>query len=226
MSFNARWETDIYAEGRQLNRYPHNTVVSHVIRYASQSTDRKKVKVLDIGCGAGNNLVFIADAGLQACGIDGSPSAIAFAQRRLQELHLFADVRVGDFATLPWPDDCFDLVIDRCALSHSRRTTIELALDEVQRTLKPGGELYSEMWSANHFEMGFGVPLGDGSCDVFSEGTFKSIGTTFFANAHDIDTLFGSRFEITAKNHILCQHMVENRTSASWVITCQKRLQD
>jgi len=225
MSFNARWEKDIYGEGFQLNRYPHHTVVSHVMRFAAGCTDKSKLKVLDIGCGAGNNLVFIAEAGLQAYGIDGSTSAIAFAKQRLERAHLNADAQVGDFAKLPWPDDFFDLVIDRCALSHNRRATIEATLDEIKRTLKPGGELYSEMWSDSHFERGFGESLGDGSCEVFSEGTFKPIGTTFFAGSGDIDELFANRFDIATKNHILCEHMVEQRTSASWSIVCRNPME-
>ncbi|HEY9078861.1 class I SAM-dependent methyltransferase [Magnetovibrio sp.] len=226
MSFNERWEKDIYAEGLQLNHYPHHTVVSHVMRFGAGSPDKSLIKVLDIGCGAGNNLVFIASAGFQAFGIDGSASAVAFAKRRLEREHLSADARVGDFANLPWPDNFFDLVIDRCALSHNRRATIEATLDEIKRTLKPCGELYSELWSDAHFEKNYGTPLGDGSCEVFSEGTFKPIGTTFFASLRDIDDLFASRFTITTKNHMTCEHMIEQRTSASWAVTCRKPVED
>lgn len=225
MSFNARWETDIYAQGRQMNRFPHHGVVSHVLRFSAGVQNRADVRILDIGCGAGNNLFFLAQEGFQTYGIDGSSSAISFAKSRLATARLEADVRVGDFATLPWPANHFDLVIDRCALSHCRRATIEAALDEIVRTLKPGGELYSELWSDIHYERAFGSSLGDGAFDTFSEGTFKPIGTTFFASSRDIDEFFSSRFNVISKNHLACEHMIEKLTSGSWSIVCRKHLE-
>ncbi len=50
-TFDPIWDEEIYGEGKQLNRYPFDVVVSFIFN------------VLEIGCGAGNNLWFAAREG-------------------------------------------------------------------------------------------------------------------------------------------------------------------
>ena len=53
---------------------------------------KNKVNVLDIGCGGGNNLFFVAEMGLNAYGIDGSENAIKIANRRFKDKKLSAQL--------------------------------------------------------------------------------------------------------------------------------------
>lgn len=77
---------------------------------------RKAVRVLEVGCGAGANLWFLAREGFAFAGIDGSEAAIAQAQRRLdKELPNWeqsSELRISDIAQLPYGDAEFDAVID------------------------------------------------------------------------------------------------------------------
>ncbi|MFC6766945.1 class I SAM-dependent methyltransferase [Natrinema soli] len=61
--------------------------------------------VLDVGCGAGNHLLWLADRGVDAVGIDASPNAVLTARERGLE-----DVLVGDMFDLPVPTDAFGAV--------------------------------------------------------------------------------------------------------------------
>lgn len=129
------WESR-YAAGSALNRYPFDQVVSFMFRHGKPGD-----RVLEIGCGAGNNVWFLAREGFVAAGIDISPSAIAAAEARLAADGLEADLRVGDFHQLPWPDDDFDFVVDRSALVCSNEQ--KRALVEIARVLRPHGRFLS-----------------------------------------------------------------------------------
>jgi SAM-dependent methyltransferase len=62
--------------------------------------------VLDCGCGAGRFVQIAIQRGAQVAGIDASRELIAIAIERSPR----ADLRVGNFETLPWPDRFFDVV--------------------------------------------------------------------------------------------------------------------
>ena len=136
------WEEDIYAKGLQLNRWPFSDVVSAVIR-ATLGKKKDEICILEIGCGAGNNVWFFAEEGFQSYGIDLSPSAIEFGKSYLTSRRVTADLRVGDISTLPWDDGTFDYVVDRGALTQIDYDHIEAVLKEVLRVLKPGEECFA-----------------------------------------------------------------------------------
>jgi cyclopropane fatty-acyl-phospholipid synthase-like methyltransferase len=59
--YEARWEA-IYRGGAQLNLYPQDHAVSWFSARCQDADSRAGVRVLDLGCGAGNNLWFPARA--------------------------------------------------------------------------------------------------------------------------------------------------------------------
>lgn len=134
------WEDRIYSQGRHLNRYPFDVVVSFVYRNLPEGHP-DNVRVLEVGCGAGNNLWFLAREGFAAYGIDASRTAIDYARRRLSHDGLVADLRCGDFAMLPWPDDTFDLAIDRGAITCVGRDHATRTICELRRVMRSGGRM-------------------------------------------------------------------------------------
>jgi SAM-dependent methyltransferase len=96
-------------------------------------------RTLDIGCGAGSNVLYLAREGYVSHGIDLSPAAIEAAQRRAATERLRIDVRVGDALALEFPDASFDAVTDNgCfhTLGPERRRDYAR---ELHRVLRPGG---------------------------------------------------------------------------------------
>lgn len=99
----------------------------------------KGAEVLDVGCGAGSNVLFLARAGLRASGIDLSPGAVAAARGRAAEARLDVMVQEGDVLALPFSNGSFDALVDNgcfhtIALRRRRRYA-----EEVHRVLRPGG---------------------------------------------------------------------------------------
>ncbi|NEO02836.1 MAG: class I SAM-dependent methyltransferase, partial [Moorea sp. SIO3I7] len=114
-TFDPIWEAKYSAGHRNL--YPWDIVVSFLFRNYPRNKPRNEVKILEIGCGTGNNLWFAAREGFNVSGIEGSSSAIASAQDRFTTEGLTGDLRVGDFTQLPFESNSFDLVFDRGSLT-------------------------------------------------------------------------------------------------------------
>jgi 2-polyprenyl-3-methyl-5-hydroxy-6-metoxy-1,4-benzoquinol methylase len=221
--FDSRWETDIYGRGRMLNDYPSEPVVSFVMRAFPTSKDRAGKRVLDLGCGAGNNVRFLAREGFQVVGVDGSASAITVARQRLEADGLNAELTVMDFGELELPAATFDCVIDRCAITHNRRAAIETVLDKVRGALKPGGLFFSEMFSTRTADREYGHALGDGSYRSFTAGYFADVALTFFADREDIDALFGRCFANRSIEHVVIENGEGRVLTASWITVWQPR---
>ncbi|MBR9693078.1 class I SAM-dependent methyltransferase, partial [Candidatus Woesearchaeota archaeon] len=96
-------------------------------------------KVLDLGCGDGFTLAFLAKQGFTVTGIDYSEVGIENAKKRLSEE---SDARIlqGDiYEPLPFEDEEFDAVIAYQVINHNYIEKIRLLLKELNRILKPGG---------------------------------------------------------------------------------------
>jgi len=90
-------------------------------------------KVLDVGCGKGFLLYDFTKVlpGLELYGLDISEYAIAHAQEEIAD-----KLQVGNATSLPYPDDCFDLVISINALHNLHNYDLDKALREIERVGK------------------------------------------------------------------------------------------
>ena len=75
-------------------------------------------RILDAGCGSGENALELAARGLEVWGIDGARTAIERARAKAATRHLEATFAVADALNLAALDEGFDGVID-CGLFHT-----------------------------------------------------------------------------------------------------------
>ena len=68
--------------------------------------------VLDLGCGTGENALYLASFGHETWGIDSSPYAIVKAKKKARQRHLKVTFLVRDALELSDPGRTFDTVID------------------------------------------------------------------------------------------------------------------
>ena len=93
-------------------------------------------KLLDIGCGSGLSLAYLASKfGVTPHGIDISNKLIGFARQRLED----ANFSVGDASSLPYAGGFFDVVFCECVLSVVKNPSS--AICEMLRVLRSGGVL-------------------------------------------------------------------------------------
>jgi ubiquinone/menaquinone biosynthesis C-methylase UbiE len=96
--------------------------------------------ILDAGVGTGRNMPFYP-VGAKVTGIDLSPRMLERARRRGECLGVTADLREMDVRRTPFPDGYFDHIIATflfCVLDPDDQ---ELALRELRRICKPGGDI-------------------------------------------------------------------------------------
>lgn len=186
-SFDSFWE-DTYAQGQQLNKYPYDQVVSFVFRHAPRDRKREEIRILEVGCGAGNNLWFTAKEGFDSYGIDASQSAIAYAQKRFDEEGLACDLRVADFTDIPFPTDHFDIVIDRGAITETGFSFARKTIREIHRVLKENGLFYFNPYSKSHISYKTGKKIHDGLVSEITHGLIRA-GTTCFYDKYMIEDL-------------------------------------
>lgn len=119
-----------------LDEY-HFDKLHHLLRLVPFDGMKGK-KVLDVGCGAGVDLLRFAKGGAHATGVDIAPSAIELARKNAEYQGLGVDLRVADAEALPFDEGTFDLVFAHGVIQYSGNT--QRVIDECRRVLKPGGE--------------------------------------------------------------------------------------
>lgn len=142
LSSQQAWDQLYTSQGfNHKNNYPQDEIVRFIARtfFKIPFEQRKQIKILDLGCGWGNNLKFLKEQGFDAYGIDFSPAALEHCKT------ITKNVFPGDIKKLPFQKEMFDAVIDRCSIQHNTLENIKTIISEVQRVLKNGGRFYSVM---------------------------------------------------------------------------------
>ncbi len=93
------------------------------------------VKLLDLACGDGLDLVYYKNLGATVYGLDSSEEFIKIAKERLPD----EDIRVGLFDNIPFEDNTFDVVLSKYSIQISADTGP--VFTEIKRVLKPKGIL-------------------------------------------------------------------------------------
>ncbi len=92
-------------------------------------------KILDIGCGSGEDSKFFADKGITMVGIDFSNKMIEEAKTRFPK----GKFLVMDMQNMDFPSSSFDGVVAKHSLLHLRKKDLPTLLTKVNSLLKPGG---------------------------------------------------------------------------------------
>ncbi len=99
-------------------------------------------KILDLGCGLGNNLFFLHKMGFEAWGADVSDVAIKTIKKISDDNKLNIPVDLCEFQKLPYNDNFFDAIISVQTLNHGYEKDVLRGINEMRRVLKPSGYIF------------------------------------------------------------------------------------
>ena len=178
---------DIYRK-LPLQKIPWNvTEPPALLVKAVESGKIQPCRVVDLGCGAGNYSIWLAQRGFEVTGLDISMEAIRIARRQAEDAGVDCEFQMIDLlGDVSAYESQFDLAIDWEVLHHIFPDDREQFVGNVRRMLRPGGIYFSLCFSEK--DPGFG-----------GEGKFRdtSIGTKlYFSSEEELRSLFSPLFEI------------------------------
>lgn len=161
-----------------LDQY-HFEKLHHLLRLVDFNGQRGK-RVLEVGCGAGTDLIRFAKGGASVTGVDIAPSAVALAKQNFAQQGLEADLREADGEHLPFADGSFDVVYAHGVVQYTAND--RALVDEVRRVLAPGGtavfQVYNRVSWLNGLSKVMKVPLEHEDAPVlkkYSIGEFRRL---------------------------------------------------
>jgi 2-polyprenyl-3-methyl-5-hydroxy-6-metoxy-1,4-benzoquinol methylase len=172
----------------------------------SYDVKRPTERVLDIGCGNGNHVMYFAEQGLSAAGIDISQSAIDIARERANRRGLDVELETGSAETLQWTDDTFDLVVSDGVLDHVSFIEAKRIVDEVQCVSTPNAYIFLSLRSTADSECGRGEQLEENTY-VLQEGYEEGMIQHFFDRQHIAELL--ADYDIFDIEHIKREYPTE-----------------
>jgi arsenite methyltransferase len=139
------WAEDLGYPQPELSRVPEATVESFagVANHWPLGRIESGAVVLDLGCGAGTDLLIAAQmTGLdgRVIGVDMTPSMLERARAGAEEMGLDnVELHESLIEALPLEDGCVDVVISNGVIDLVPEK--DAVFDEIDRVLRPGGRL-------------------------------------------------------------------------------------
>jgi SAM-dependent methyltransferase len=106
-------------------------------------------RAIDLGCGIGENVIYLAQQGFEVTGVDISPRAIAKARRKAQAAGVSPTFLVGDVTNLTGVEGPFDLVVDNGCLHSLFRSAREGYVRTLLRLTRPGSRYFLRCFVRN-----------------------------------------------------------------------------
>ncbi|MEK7812722.1 MAG: class I SAM-dependent methyltransferase, partial [Candidatus Desantisbacteria bacterium] len=155
-----QWEREwdeFYAGKEDIIWHPSESVV-RFINSTIKKEGKKVDRILDIGCGNGRHISYLAKEGFPTCGIDISQKSLDIATKWLSAdtMNAAPELKKGCVTAIPYPDEYFDVVICFGVLDHLFFDDVETAIFEIDRVLKPEGLVFLSLRSTRDTDCGRG----------------------------------------------------------------------
>ncbi|MBM3553946.1 MAG: class I SAM-dependent methyltransferase [Alphaproteobacteria bacterium] len=134
----------------------------------------KGLKVLDVGCGNGNNLIFLGTLGFRLYGTEVRAPILDLIKDNTRRFGFEVDVKVGFNRELPWPDATFDYLVSWDVIHYETdEADLRKGLREYARVLKPGGRLMLQTCGPDNWVLDGCSPLGNHRYRITRDDDFR-----------------------------------------------------
>lgn len=141
LQFEKHYKESGFASQR---RYPNEALIRFLAEHYFHlpRAKRRKIKILELGCGSGANLWMLAKENFDAYGIDVAPTGVKLCKQMLRFWNAPARIKLGNMRKLDFTDNFFDAIIDVVSIQHTDLAGHREVYGEVLRCLKPGGRFF------------------------------------------------------------------------------------
>lgn len=145
-----------YVKQQFFLRYPADWVIKFHNTYLKRNIPSGRI--LDFGCGTGNNSVFFMDQGYEVYGADTAEASVPLIKINLQSrghdgkyINRFRAIS-ENCLSLPFKDNFFDIIVANQVLYYlSSREHIKDLCREFSRCLRPGGIVFFTMMGPKNY---------------------------------------------------------------------------
>jgi SAM-dependent methyltransferase len=140
---------NVYKEKRAFLRYPADWIIRFHNMYMKKSLPEGRI--LDYGCGSGNNLAFFYNNGYEVVGTDITESVLPLIHENVGTIE---NIRIlpPDVEILPFEDSSFDMILSNQVLYYlCSESNIVKICNEFKRMLKPGGVVFFTMMGPSNY---------------------------------------------------------------------------
>lgn len=117
----------------------------------------KESAILDLGCGAGNNAIYLSNLGHKVTGIDASDNMINIAKNKKSNAKFIK----GDVSRLNFDDNSFNCIILSYVLCHLTNKQVADCLSQLNHILREKGILFIELFTGDLGEITITEPLNN-----------------------------------------------------------------
>ncbi len=134
-----------------------------VVNLASILEERKAKRILDLGCGAGRHVIYLAERGFESYGADISETGLELTKNKLRSRKLEAEIIKCDMKSIPYVHSRFDAAICVWAIYHQKLKEIQETISEIYRVLNRKGLLLANFHSKRSGKYGEGMKVEENS---------------------------------------------------------------
>ncbi len=140
-SHHAKSWTEDYKSGSYRTLWDHSYPSPELVGFMFGMDQARKLRVVDVGCGTGQDAVFLAGLGHDVDALDFSAEALKVADELAHKKKVKLALHHCSALQTPFDNSTFDLITDRGCFHHIYGDDRKLYGAEMARILKPGGSL-------------------------------------------------------------------------------------
>lgn len=168
---------------------PHLKPVDNSIYLASKWRESGYVDLLDLGTGLGRHAIYFKKQGFNVNAIDISEYAVQYLKTWAARENLLINAEVGDMHALHYPDQSFDCIFAYHVISHTDTIGLKKTIAEIERVLRPNGEIYLSFCSKESTEFNENMSDRIDKNTLVSHDELEKGIPHFYADLNDIKEL-------------------------------------
>ncbi len=212
----------LHSKERFQPKYPSENVVRFIFtQFPRDLTNRRRLKILDLGCGAGANTVFLAREGFQVYATDISDNGLKVTGKRLKDNKLKAVLKNAAMENQPFPDNFFDGVISYGVFYYNNKEGFQRAVSEAYRILKKGGKAFVFTRTKSDYRFGRGKKVEKNTFILNIKDTNEKGMMMHFLDKNEIKEIFSSFDDIILEKTETTFSNLKKKNS-DWLIKVKK----